>query len=264
MHLRLLLPFFILPQLIFAQSTIPADSATLRQQELNALQADVLPQFPGGENNLATWINTHIAIPYIPLRNDTSVTVIVHFTVQPNGKLSDIAIQQPGFRQLDKAVIDLITAMPTWRPGYLRDKPVPIRFSLPINLHLGNTLRKPYDVPTPEVSNMPAFHGGGKALAYFIRKNLRYPDEARKAGLSGAVTVEFTVLSNGAVANVFTTGNAIGYGLEEEAIRIVEKMPRWQPAVLDGKPITAKHKIVIRFEPPAGAAPNDKRAGSGQ
>ncbi len=74
--------------------------------------------------------------------------------------------------------------------------------------------------------------------------------------------MEFTVLANGVIANPFTAGNAIGYGLEEEAIRIVEKMPRWKPAVLDGKPATTKHKVIIRFELPAATAPNDKRAGA--
>lgn len=249
MHLRLLIPFFLLSLPIFAQSNLP-DTSYDREKELDALQADELPQFPGGPEKMGLWINYHLKIPYIPLRNDTTVTVNVHFTVQPDGKLTDITIQQPGFRNLDKAVIDAFTAMPTWKPGYLGERAVSVRFSLPLALHLGNTLRKPYDVPTPEVTTMPQFNGGGKALAYFIRKNLKYPAEARAAGIAGAITVEFTVLYNGVVANAFTTGNAVGYGLEEEAIRIVEKMPRWKPAVLDGKPITAKHKILIRFELP--------------
>lgn len=249
MHHRLLLLFLILSHTIFAQST-PADSTIAREQELDALQADVLPQFPGGPDRMGQWINANLKIPYIPLRNDTSVTVNVHFTVETTGKLSHITIQQPGFRNLDKAVMDLFVTMPTWSPGYLNERAVPVRFHLPLNLHLGNTLRKPYDVPTPEVSTMPQYNGGGKALAYFIRKNLRYPAEARSAGISGIITVEFTVLSNGAVANPFTAGNAIGYGLEEEALRIVEKMPRWKPAILDGKPATTKHKILIRFDLP--------------
>ncbi|WP_298716858.1 energy transducer TonB [Chitinophaga sp.] len=259
MHLRLLFLFFSFSHTIFAQS-YPQDSAADRQAQLDAFQADELPQFPGGPENMAVWINTNLKIPYIPLRNDTTVTVHVNFLVERDGRITHVTIRQPGFRSLDKAVIDMFVTMPLWRPAYLADRAIPLRLHLPLNLHLGNTLRKPYDVPTPEVSNMPQFNGGGKALAYHIRKNLRYPKEARAAGISGVVTVEFTVLSNGAVANAFTTGNAIGYGLEEEAIRIVEKMPRWIPAILDGKPATAKHKILIRFELPQPA--NEKGAGN--
>lgn len=247
MHLRLLVTFLILPSFIFAQSdSIPAPS---REDELNALQADELPQFPGGPAKLSQWINSNLKIPFISLRNDTSVVVNVHFTVQSTGKLTDITILQPGFRNLDKAVIDMFVTMPNWRPGYLNERPVNIRFSLPIHLHLGNTIGKPFDIPAPDI-NMPQYIGGGKALAYFIRKNLRYPKEAREARISGTVTVEFTVLSNGFVARAYTSGDAIGYGLEEEAIRIVEKMPKWKPAFLDGKPVTAKHKLLIRFDLP--------------
>lgn len=214
------------------------------------VQADQLPQFPGGPDKLRAYITTHLVVPYIRLANDTAVTVTVDFVVEHTGEISNVRVPTPGFRQLDREVIALFTGMPAWQPGYLNRKPVSLNVSMPINVNLGNTMRKPYDVPTPELSNLPQYRGGGQALAYFIRKNMRYPAEARKAGIGGAVTVEFLVMSNGTVGNAGTLGDVIGYGLEEEAVRIVEKMPRWIPAKLDGKPVTAKHKVIVRFEPP--------------
>lgn len=222
------------------------------------LQADQLPVFPGGNNRLRNYILANLVIPYLRLDNDTTVTVMVDFTVEHTGEVTNARVRTPGFRQLDKEVLTVFSQMPPWQPGYLDRKPVSLQLSLPVTVNLGNSKRKPYKVPVPELSNLPQYRGGGQALAYFIRKNLQYPPEARKAGVSGAITVEFLVMSNGTVGNAGTLGEVIGYGLEEEAVRIVEKMPRWIPARLDGKPVTAKHKVVIRFELPRSAAPKEK------
>ncbi|MBO9150875.1 energy transducer TonB [Chitinophaga sp. GCM10012297] len=247
--------FFSLSALAQQQDSIPREPDPGFYENI---QADQLPQFPGGPDKLRLYIASHLVVPYILLENDTIVTVIVDFVVEHTGEISNARIRTPGFRQLDREVINLFSNMPPWQPGYLNRKPVSLNVSMPINVDLGNTKRKPYDVPTPELGNLPQYRGGGQALAYFIRKNMRYPAEARKAGIGGAVIVEFLVMSNGTVGNAGTLGDVIGYGLEEEAVRIVEKMPRWIPAKLDGKPVTAKHKVIVRFEPPRSTAQKTK------
>lgn len=253
-----LLPALILLFLgfpVFAQDSTerpltPAEMEEAFQRGVEALKADVLPEFPGGQANLELWLTSNLNVPYIRLREDTVVTVYVDFTVDENGNVADTRIRYPGFRQLDKEVLSMFHRMPRWKPGFLNYKPVPLNLTIPIKVALANSMRKPLDVPAPELSRLPRYHGGGKALAYFIRRNLQYPSEARSAGIGGAVTVEFLIMSNGRVDNAATIGSAIGYGLEEEAIRIVEKMPKWIPAQLDGKPVTARHQVVITFETP--------------
>ncbi|RPE09661.1 TonB family protein [Chitinophaga lutea] len=219
-------------------------------RELDALAADVLPQFPRGEEAMAAWIHTHLNIPYVALRNDSTVMVYVDFLVERTGYITDVAIKYPGVRQLDKEVVQLFKGMPRWKPGLLNGKPVDLRMTLPLRITIPNSLRKPAEVATPAVSSLPQFSGGGQALRYYIKQNMQYPKEARAAGITGAITVEFLILANGRVGNPATMGEVIGYGLEEEAMRLVEKMPKWIPAKLDGKAVTTKHQIVIRFEPP--------------
>ncbi len=253
MQIRPIVIFFFFSLPAFAQQ----QDSTVREPDpgfYENIQADQLPAFPGGPERLRSYISSNLTVPYIRLENDTTVVVTVDFVVEHTGELSNIRVRNPGFRQLDKEVLLMFTRMPPWEPGYLHRKPVSLNVSLPITVNLGNTKRKPYDVPVPELSNLPQYRGGGQALAYFIRKTLQYPAEARKAGIGGAVTVEFLVMSNGTVGNAGTLGEVIGYGLEEEAVRIVEKMPRWIPAKLDGKAVTAKHKVIIRFEPPRSSA----------
>ncbi|MGX5819382.1 energy transducer TonB [Chitinophaga lutea] len=247
--LPVLLAFFLAANAQVAPA--PAGSAPETAEfnrALDSLKADVLPKFRFGR--LSTYFQREFVLPYIPLRNDTLVTVHVEFTITREGLIENVVIKNPGFRQLDKEVARIFTQMPPWIPGYQDYKAVDVRLSIPLNVSLPNTMRKPNDVATPKPSSQPAFRGGPKALAYFIRKNMRYPSEARKAGIGGTVTVEFVVMFNGLTANPATVGDVIGYGLEEEAVRIVEKMPKWEPATLDGKPITTRHRVEIRFDPP--------------
>lgn len=247
---------FFLCRPVFSQDTTqrpptPAEMEEEFRRGLAELKADVLPEFPGGQVNLEIWLAGNLNVPYIRLREDTVVTVYVDFVVDQDGKVTDARIRYPGFRQLDKEVLDMFYRMPKWKPGILNGKYVPLNLTIPMKVALGNSMRKPYDVPAPELTLLPQYKGGGKALAYFIRKNMQYPPEARSAGVGGAIVVEFLVMSNGRVDNAATVGDAIGYGLEEEAVRIVEKMPKWIPAQLDGKPVTSKHQLVIRFDAPA-------------
>lgn len=219
-------------------------------RELDALQADVLPSFRGSDEYMAQWITAYLKIPYVELRNDSTVMVYVDFLVERTGYITDVKIRYPGIRALDKEVVQLMAGMPRWNPGTLNGKPVDLRMTLPLRITIPNSLRKPAEVPTPSVTSLPQFNGGGQALRYYVKKNLRYPQEAKTAGISGAITVEFLILANGRVGNPATVGDVIGYGLEEEATRLVEKMPKWIPAKLDGKPVSSKHQVVIRFELP--------------
>jgi len=66
----------------------------------------------------------------------------------------------------------------------------------------------------------PEFIGGNKAMKDFVAKNLRYPREAFAARVEGKVLVGYDVTDNGKVINARII-NGIGYGCDEEAIRLV-------------------------------------------
>ncbi|WP_119078748.1 energy transducer TonB [Chitinophaga alhagiae] len=254
-HILLLALFFAAGSRAAAQepASTPLSEAEMRAElarELESLKADVMPQFPQGEEYMHDWIAAHLKIPYVALRNDSVVMVYVDFLVERTGYVTDVKIKHPGIRQLDKEVVTLFSGMPRWKPGLLNGKPVDLRMTLPLRVTIPNSLRKPADVTTPSVNSLPQFNGGGQALRYFVKKTLQYPKEAKAAGVGGAVTVEFLILANGRVGNPATVGHVIGYGLEEEAMRVVEKMPKWIPARLDGRAVASKHQVVIRFELP--------------
>ncbi|XDD49284.1 energy transducer TonB [Leptospira sp. WS92.C1] len=73
-----------------------------------------------------------------------------------------------------------------------------------------------------------------------------YPSEARGAGITGTSTLEVIIAENGQVLRVRSVGKALGFGLDEAAIEAFYKK-RYSPSILDGKAITVKVLIPVRF-----------------
>lgn len=93
----------------------------------------------------------------------------------------------------------------------------------------------------------PAFSGGQSAIENYINNNIEYPQEAIDNGAEGTVAVQFGVDENGNITNVKTIGNKIGYGLEEEAVRVVKDMSKWKPGQVKGKNVKTWVVLPITF-----------------
>lgn len=96
------------------------------------------------------------------------------------------------------------------------------------------------------VSNMPMFPGGVDAYFEFIKKNLRYPQEAFRQQKEGRVEISMVVDTNGKISQA-TVIKGIGYGCNEEALRIIGLMPNWTPGSDKGKKVTVLLNIPIEF-----------------
>jgi protein TonB len=78
-----------------------------------------------------------------------------------------------------------------------------------------------------------------------IRRNVRYPDMARNAGVEGMVVVQFVVDDEGAVRDAIVL-KGIGAGCDEEALRVI-RQTRFLPGRQRGKIVNVKMSIPIRF-----------------
>jgi len=92
----------------------------------------------------------------------------------------------------------------------------------------------------------PQYPGGSNAMVRFIRRNFRYPSRARDAGAEGVVITRFVVGVDGKVSGI-TIVKGIGYGCDEEAIRLIKKMPRWIPGEQNGRKVPVYRTIPITF-----------------
>jgi protein TonB len=93
---------------------------------------------------------------------------------------------------------------------------------------------------------MPEYPGGIDAMNQFIVKNMRYPDSAINANIEGKIKVKFIVDENGIVGDVHAV-NSLGYGLEQEAERVVAIMPHWKPGKANGKLVKVYFVLPIQF-----------------
>jgi periplasmic protein TonB len=102
----------------------------------------------------------------------------------------------------------------------------------------------PNEIVIAEVQ--PAFEGGMAAFARFLQKNLRYPSAASRAGVQGRVFMQFVVETDGQVSNANVL-KGIGFGCDEEALRVLKLMPRWQPGLQAGRPVRTRFNVPIAF-----------------
>ena len=91
--------------------------------------------------------------------------------------------------------------------------------------------------------DMPTYAGLNK----FLMANLRFPKAAQAAKVKGTVFVGFVVLKDGSIVKPKLLKKKIGYGCDEEALRLVKAMPKWKPGKKDGKPADIEVGIPIRF-----------------
>jgi protein TonB len=96
------------------------------------------------------------------------------------------------------------------------------------------------------VEEMPSFPGGDAALMKYLGNNIKYPAIAKDAGIQGTVYVTFVVNEQGLVKDAKVL-RSIGGGCDEEAIRVVQSMPKWKPGKQRGKSVKVQYNLPIRF-----------------
>jgi len=100
-------------------------------------------------------------------------------------------------------------------------------------------------IPSPR-DRVPEFPGGMDKVPRYLAKNIRYPAAAREANIQGRVLVRFIVGEDGTISEAKALTH-LGGGLEEEAVRVVNKMPKWTPAMQQGKPVKVYFTMPISF-----------------
>ncbi len=97
------------------------------------------------------------------------------------------------------------------------------------------------------VENKPVYKGGDAALYKYLSEHLSYPSVARRMGIEGRVYVQFVVWKDGSIRDVVAL-KGIGGGCDEEAVRVVSNMPKWQPGKQRGKPVNVRMVLPVFFK----------------
>ena len=98
-----------------------------------------------------------------------------------------------------------------------------------------------------ELDEHPTFKGGGpNNFASWVSTHVKYPKEAKNAGVEGTVMVCFVVDTDGKIADAHIH-ESVHPLLDAEAIRVVMKSPKWKPAKKDGKPVRVSYTMPVMF-----------------
>jgi TonB family protein len=100
----------------------------------------------------------------------------------------------------------------------------------------------PYNV----VTEMPSYPGGDEARNKFIAENIVYPVMARENNIQGTVYTTFIIEPDGTLKDI-RVFQGIGGGCDEECIRVIKLMPKWNPGKLDGKAVRVQFNLTIKF-----------------
>jgi len=108
---------------------------------------------------------------------------------------------------------------------------------------------KPVEEETPFiiVEHMPEFPGGISAMHEFLAKNIEFPKAAAETGIQGTVYLYFIVEKDGSISSIKTL-RGIGGGCNQEAERVISKMPKWTPGSQRGKPVRVSFNIPVVFD----------------
>jgi protein TonB len=111
---------------------------------------------------------------------------------------------------------------------------------------LGEGLSEGDGHPMLSPEKMPEPMNGMQGWTKFLQNTIRYPGVASTNGISGKVIVSFIVEKDGQLTN-FKLERGQGYGLDEEAIRVLKLAKPWKPGMQNGRPVRVKLTLPIAF-----------------
>lgn len=214
------------------------------------------PEFPDGKKAMYAFIDKNLVYTQIAMDSLREGVVNVRFTVTASGELTNLMVvitkEKLGYG-LEEAAIDVVKKMPKWKPGIQNGVLVPFTFTIPVRFSFYYKTTMVVNEKIPDniflISTIkPQFPGGRTAMINFISNTLKYPKGALDNKIEGKILLKFIIDSLGKVCCVDIVGEPIGYGLEEEAIRIVRSMPLWSPAYQDDKPVSVYYRMPIMFK----------------
>jgi TonB family protein len=203
------------------------------------------PTFQGKEFRVFnSWLPQQIKYPADAASRGIQGRVTAIVTIDGNGSLSDIKLMGNPNRALSNAVLAAIQSAPEWEPARNPQGRTPFQTSVTIRFLLPDKVLSDETFVAVEV--MPFYPGGDAALLDFIRKNAKYPEEAKANKIQGRVIVRFVVNENGNVEDAIIM-KGVEPSLDEEAIRVVNSLGQFKPGMQGGKPVSVYYMVPVTF-----------------
>jgi TonB family protein len=218
-----------------------------------------IPQYPGGTEAMLQYLKSNIQYPQKAIENGFEGNVFVNFVVEKDGSISQVKTLRGIGGGCNEEAERVVKTMPAWKPGKVKGEAVRTQFTIPIRFDLKAKVESDVvvniDVTKKDstmeevfmlVEEAPKYPGGEEARMKFLRENIKYPKMAIKNNIQGTVYASFVVEKDGSISTIKIL-KGIGGGCDEEVIRLLKQMPKWEPGKQRGKAIRAQYNMPIKF-----------------
>ena len=224
-----------------------------------------MPEFPGGAAEMMNYLSGNIKYPEEAKDKGISGRVFISFVVEKDGSVNQVKVMKGIGGGCDDEAVRVVKAMPKWKPGMQKGKPVRVSYMLPITFKLDENDKSPEEQveqalekakkPNKDgvyqiAETMPEYPGGMDGLRTFIQENLTVPEKYKDMDTKAdyRVFVQFVVAEDGSITNVeLLKPEPSKQDLNDEAVRVVKGMPKWKPGTVDGKPVKVRYTLPVTY-----------------
>ena len=132
---RLLATLSVLALLFMVNTNAMAQSKKVANDKVLE-KAEVMPQFPGGAQAMMKFVAENVQYPEEAKEKEISGRVMVGFIVEKDGSISDVKVAKGIGGGCDEEAVRVVKAMPKWKPGKQKGKPVRVHYTLPLTFKL--------------------------------------------------------------------------------------------------------------------------------
>lgn len=231
------------------------------------------PSYPGGQKAWIKHLMTNLEYPEKAKQEGIEGAVFLSFVVDKDGSLEDFQVIRGIGGGCDEEALRVLMESGKWNPGKQRGNIVKARMQMRVVFSLGGNLESDpvmisSEIPTihekqnitdvieddPDVFKIveerPTFPGGQAAWSDHLKATLNYPEKAKDAGVEGEVFLSFIVDKDGSIVDPQVI-RGIGYGCDEEALKVLKASQNWNPAKQRGEIVKSRMqtRIVFRMAP---------------
>jgi len=238
-------------------------------------EVDQKPKVEGGNTAWHQYLYNKAPMPEKEKKLGLSNRMEVEFIVEKDGTITDPVIKRSFGGGLDEKFLAAMKSVdaPKWAPAMVDGKPVSVLVKTDLmyaSSATGSEAHRffPKSIPTVAsrtivprrgsdtyqgepvfdvVTDPPLPIGGFESWNRYLASNLKYPAQARENHAEGVVYVVFTVTDKGEIVKPDIL-RGIGHGLDEEALRILQNAPNWNPGKLQGESVHVRMRLPIRFK----------------
>jgi len=209
---------------------------------------DKIAQFINGAEAFDEWLKSRSASINELKSDSVEMDINLNLVINKAGKITQIAKVSASNPEIAEAIKTVFLGFSGYTPATVENIPVDSELNLHLMLSkdgLKSFSEKQSDVYL-NVDQMPVFPGGLKAMRVFLAMNVKYPKQAIQNKIHGKVYVNFVVDELGDVTNVKIIKGA-SWILEDEALRVIKLMPKWEPGRMEGKAVKVSYTVPINF-----------------